>query len=691
MKSSLFKFDAIRKKLFIAAAAIVIIPVAIIVVLLNYELSSGIEKIYLDRIEGETRQISSMINAIFDGVFSDLSKAGNHPLALESDKDFATYINNDKELLNIEIKRSPREQTMFENMDRIRMSNPAYEAVIFASSNQAYIASSPTGKIPPKLDVRKRPYYTVSMSNAGKPGITKPYRGLAGNFVVIASRAFKRNSGADFEYVCGIAMTLEALTEKINAIKLGQTGFIALTDQDGTLISHPTLKDLLGKDITEVGIPSLTDAVKKGDGIVRYTIGGIKKIGKVITMPGTEWRIIGIINESEVLSQARSIQLIILIIGIFFAAGAVAVGYLGAKKISDPIENIIGVLSFTSEGDFTKTIDKKYELRHDELGILSRSFNVFIAKMSDIISELQNAFEQLSLSAEQIAKAITSFSENIQAESANAEEITASIEEISAGMEKVAENADNQNSTMDQLARQIKNLADNINSMSTFISNTGDLTSAMSSEAKEGESSFHMMRTSMNNIIESSKDMANILDIINDISDQINLLSLNASIEAARAGDAGRGFAVVADEISRLADQTASSLKEIGNLININNSEIKHGQEGVDGSLSLISRIIEQVSQIRETAEKMQDVMKYQLQSKNDVESDAGTVNILSSEIAHATGENKIGINEIAKSISDISQLSQNNAAGAEEMSSNAEELAGMADQLKQRINFFKV
>lgn len=684
------KINTIRKKLFITSAAIVIIPVSFIIIILNYELSKGIEKNYLDRIEGEITQIESMISALFDGVFADINIAGIYPVLTNGDKDINKYVDSETEILNKDVKRSPSEQAAYEHFDRIRVSNTSYNAVLYASINNAYILCDPVAKIPPKLDVTARPYFSSAVKNSGKPIISKAYKGFSGDFVVVAAKAFPWPD-KESSYVTGIALGLKGLTNKINSVKLGTTGFLTLTEADGTVITHPTRKDLLAKNISEAGIPEITEAVKNGSGIIHYTIEGKKRIGKVMTLSETGWRVIGVIDENEVLSSARSIQLIILIVGLFFAAGAVGSGYFIAKRISDPIENVISVLKKTSEGDFTKSIDVQYEQHHDEIGLLSRSFNKFIVSMRDIISELQTAFEQLSMSAEQIAKATVSFSENIQSESANAEEITASIEQISAGMERVAENAGTQNLTMEELSGQISNLAENINSMSDFIRSTGELTSAMSNEAKSGASSFQTMRTSMNKIIESSKDMTNILSIINDISDQINLLSLNASIEAARAGDAGRGFAVVADEISSLADQTASSLKEIGNLITINNSEIKLGQEGVDGSLTLISRIIEQVSQIRETAEKMQDVMKFQLQSKNDVETDAVTVNTLSGEIAHATGENKIGINEISRSITDISQLSQNNAAGAEEMSSNAEELAGMADQLRQRLNFFKV
>jgi methyl-accepting chemotaxis protein len=104
--------------------------------------------------------------------------------------------------------------------------------------------------------------------------------------------------------------------------------------------------------------------------------------------------------------------------------------------------------------------------------------------------------------------------------------------------------------------------------------------------------------------------MSGILKIINEISEQINLLSLNAAIEAARAGDAGRGFAVVADEISQLADRTAQSLKEIASLISINNREIGEGQQGVDDAMNVIGRLVEGIGQINETTRAITGFMQ---------------------------------------------------------------------------------
>jgi methyl-accepting chemotaxis protein len=124
-------------------------------------------------------------------------------------------------------------------------------------------------------------------------------------------------------------------------------------------------------------------------------------------------------------------------------------------------------------------------------------------------------------------------------------------------------------------------LSGSINQVYDTVSEAADLSKRIAADARSGDASMQSMNRSMINVSQSSNDMKNILNMISDISDHINLLSLNAAIEAARAGEAGRGFAVVADEVSKLADQTASSIKEIEKLINLNTTEIQSGFEAV--------------------------------------------------------------------------------------------------------------
>jgi methyl-accepting chemotaxis protein len=172
--------------------------------------------------------------------------------------------------------------------------------------------------------------------------------------------------------------------------------------------------------------------------------------------------------------------------------------------------------------------------------------------------------------------------------------------------------------------------------------------------------------------------MRDIVNIINDISDQINLLSLNAAIEAARAGEAGRGFAVVADEISRLADQTAQSIKDISVLIDQNSTQIDAGMGSVEHTVGALREVISGIGRIQQKMNTIAADGKGHLDAFREVNEAAGRVRDNAEQINIATTEQKDAIEDLVQSITSINQLTQQNASGAEEIAGNAEEVAAV-------------
>jgi methyl-accepting chemotaxis protein len=365
--------------------------------------------------------------------------------------------------------------------------------------------------------------------------------------------------------------------------------------------------------------------------------------------------------------------------------------YLG-WRISKPVVMVTGEMDRMADYDFIES-DRLciLEGHRDEIGRMALSMKRLQSQVAVMLVSIRDAALDLSSASNQLSASTGSFSQNAQSQAASAEEITASMEELSAGMDNIAAGADVQYESLQKLIVVHDKLKESIEGMDRVIGATGTLTMRISEDARSGEASIRNMSGSMGKIFKSSDDIRGIITIISEISDKINLLSLNAAIEAARAGEAGRGFAVVADEVSKLADQTATSIKEIENLIKVNADEIQIARSDVENSISATSKIIDGVTEVDAMMHEILDFMTGQRSISLTANTEVGNVMMHSEEIKNSTSEQKIAAGEVVRSISTINESAQAIAGGSEELASNAEGLAGLADKLSQTTSVFKI
>jgi methyl-accepting chemotaxis protein len=468
--------------------------------------------------------------------------------------------------------------------------------------------------------------------------------------------------------------------------RIGETGYTLVTDRGLVGIAHPD-KDLVGSDLkkTDWGIrmSSLSSGsdflylVNKNYNLLYFEQN--KRYGFILA---------SYMALSELNNNMLKTELAMLALSLFGLAVVALFMYILINFKLKPLSDYSGIIESMAVGDLNQRIPVQSD---DEIGDMSLKLISFNRRLRQAVRNIKSISEELATSSTEMSATVTSFAENSQSQAASAEEVTATVEEMAAGMDNVARSAINQYGSMAALGKQIEELSVKINAMDEKIKNAFSLTESISAKAHDGEVLMKEMSGSMSKIIDSSKEMTGIIGLITGISDQINLLSLNAAIEAARAGDAGRGFAVVADEISKLADQTTSSIKDIDRHIRNNNEETTRGISNSKKTVETISIIIEGVSTMRTMMSTLIEFMRAQTEINMSVNEKSVDAARRSDEIRVASEEQKAAVGEIVKSVTSINEVTQANASGSEELSSTSESLSAMAETLRQAIDYFKV
>ena len=487
--------------------------------------------------------------------------------------------------------------------------------------------------------------------------------------------------------IAGIGVKINTIAEELVAADEngGQTWLV----NESGVITVAKNRDHIGKKAADVIDAGLMEVISSGKNRLLVRDGGsfFSPVYQAYApIRGTDWGIIYVVSAGKINAILGQIKLAVCgaTAGVFILT--LIVIFFFANSFVAPIKALTGGFAAVSKGDLTCRL---HIATGDELGAASEQFNQFVGSLHDTMETTKTEMTNLAASAEQLSESTETFSKNALNQSAATEQISASIEEISASMDSVAATAQSQNDSLNELISRIKELSRTISTMEESIRKSISDADAMAAAAQRGEKAITSMGERMKNITESSKDMTNIISIINTISDQTNLLSLNAAIEAARAGNAGRGFAVVADEIAKLADQTSSSISEVSKIISQNNSEIGLGMAHVEESIAVTNDILKGVSSITAIMRETNEHMKSQIQTNEKVNEVADTVRVKSEQILKATSEQKLGAEEIVSTISSINEITQVNAQSTQELASSTMRLSKIAETLKTRVDVF--
>ncbi len=562
---------------------------------------------------------------------------------------------------------------------------------VFAVSNSTKNYYVSNGKILQKVD-RTKPddsWYFDFFSKKVKTDLNVDWNdSLKDTFLFVNVRVGEEDSPLG---AAGVGVSLKEVSDMIS----NKNGFAGnstyIIDSNGVIqlasdmsFSNKKFSDFSGEDIFN---KIQSDDAKVFSEICRINNDECEIVS--VPLPKIGYRLIDITPKKDIVAPLYRLAFLSL-------AGALVVIIIfplilyvfGTKNAKTQFSGLISFFRKMKSGDLTSNSSLEIIKTMGDLGSELEEYRTFLA---DIIARLRGISTSVGTSSKVLSESMVSYSDTAQGQAASVEEIAATFEEISAKMEDVTKEAESQEKLLNGFIETIKQLASFIEKSELIVSDNDIIARSMSSETGDGNDSLRSMEKSMDEIVKSSNDMMNIIGIITDISEQTNLLSLNASIEAARAGEHGRGFAVVAEEISKLADQTSQSTKDIGNLIQRNNELITASRHLIDDTQSKMANIMKFVSSIVSSSRNIAEINDSEKEMKETIMSQVGLLSKGSSEIQQAMEQQKEAISEVMSVLSSFSGKHSEDSENAVKIAESSENLVKITEELQKMISLFKV
>ena len=467
----------------------------------------------------------------------------------------------------------------------------------------------------------------------------------------------------DGKSIAGIGMGMNQVVQLIKEYKLGEKGMVYIANPNGEIQIHPDDNVKFGTPINDyIKEPIGTKLLNSKTIQVIETSGSKDAILAAKFLPSLNWYVVAEIPADEIQGPINQATFTMILLNLVAAIILIVIGLWVVMGVAKPVARASHMLNTIASGDADLTKEMPV-ITEDEVGKLAQAFNRFVGQLKLLIQAVSKNAGEVNAASEELTKAASATEKNMHNQQQSVDMVAAAINEMGATVQEIAKNAHDTADAAKQATLETEEGQQVVN------------------KTVSGINSLYEKMQSASNVIETLAEdvgeISTVLEVIRGISEQTNLLALNAAIEAARAGEQGRGFAVVADEVRTLAQRTQESTEEINNMI-------QKLQGGAKDAVSAMNSGIETAADSVNNADTAG-------QSLVKITTAINSISDLSIQVATATEEQSSVVEELNTHMLTIKDMSDNTADQTKTISDKSSALSSTSNKLTAMVGNFKV
>lgn len=468
------------------------------------------------------------------------------------------------------------------------------------------------------------------------------------------------------------------------------SSYVYVVKNDGTMLYHPT-KEKVGQPVENAVIKGvvqqLQDGKKPGTAVVEYDFNGTTKYS-AYTILNNENILVLTADESEALAGITTVTGVAVGISAIVVLLAIIICFILGRRLMRPLVKVSTIIEEIANGDINADFGMVKET-NDEIGLIIEKMKELTQSLGNIVGKIRNSSDTMSANSYELNDTSS------QTLAAN-NEISKAVEDVAEGSTGMAASISKINENLLEMSNETKDINESVNEIRNQTTAVQDSSKIMNDKIKSMQDSSHKMDEGISAIskrietVNTTVDkVSNIVSVIEEISSETNLLSLNASIEAARAGDAGKGFAVVAQEIRVLSDNTNTELENIKQIISSLVEECRYcvqasgtivednakQKEEIKAVLDEFGSLDEQIQKTAEKADEIEELVTAMIELNDDITKSSNSLTDVSAANAAATEEMNANIEELNAMMNGVSEMAGN--------------MNDESDGLKEALSFF--